>query len=179
MRRLLFALVPFAAGVVACASKTPEPDTKPEIVPVRVAGAEAPLAHGDCVEAVRRAVAKPDLDVEKVPEPLAMKPGPIDTKKMPKGVADKNGYFEIKFQVLVDTLGKPDMKTFSVVRTTHPWLATSVKNAVAKWTFAPAELAGCKVPRTYTLGISPKGKTPAAAKTAAPPAKPPVRPTGG
>jgi hypothetical protein len=131
------------------------------------------------VEAVRRAVAKPDLDVEKVPEPLAMKPGPIDTKKMPKGVADKNGYFEIKFQVLVDTLGKPDMKTFSVVRTTHPWLATSVKNAVAKWTFAPAELAGCKVPRTYTLGISPKGKTPAAAKTAAPPAKPPVRPTGG
>jgi hypothetical protein len=177
MRRSLFALVLFTACAVACASKTPEPDSKPEIVPVRIAGMDAPLAQGDCAEAVRRAVARPDLDVEKVPEPLAMKPGPIDTKKMPKGVADKNGYYEIKFQVLVDTLGKADMKTFSVVTTTHPWLATSVRSAVAKWTFAPAELAGCKVPRNYTLGISPRGKTPAAvtpAKSATPTQKPPA-----
>ena len=41
------------------------------------------------------------------------------------------------------------MKTFEVLKTTHPWLATSFKTAVAKWTFDPAMLAGCKVPRVY------------------------------
>ena len=77
----------------------------------------------------------------------------------------------MKFQVLVDTLGKADMKTFTVVSASHPWLGTSVKSAVAKWKFAPAEVAGCKVPRNYALGISPRGKTPA--KPAA--QKPPTR----
>lgn len=165
-----FALPALAAGLVACASnKEPETDTKPEVSSVRMAGIDAPLARGDCKEAVRRAVEKPDLDVEKVAAPLAMKPAPIDTKKMPKGVADKNGFYEIDFKVMVDTLGKPDMKTFTVVTTTHPWLGTSVKSAVAKWSFSPAEVAGCKVPRMYSLGIKPKGKSPAAPATKKPP----------
>jgi hypothetical protein len=160
IRRLLLAASCGAA--IACAGHAADTDTKPEVVSARVAGVDAPLARGDCQEAVRRAVAKPDLDVEKVAEPVAMKPAAIDTKKMPRSVPDKNGYYEVKFQVLVDTLGKPDMKTFTVVSTTHPWLGTSVKTAVAKWTFSPAEVAGCKVPRMYSLGISPKGKKPAA-----------------
>jgi len=156
-------------GFLGCASGAAETNTKPEVSSVRVAGIDAPLARGDCKEAVRRAVEKPDLDVEKVAAPLAMNPTPIDTKKMPKGVADKNGFYEIDFKVLVDTLGKPDMKTFTVVKTTHPWLGTSVKSAVAKWKFSPAEVAGCKVPRMYSLGITPKGKTPAASAAKKPP----------
>jgi hypothetical protein len=102
---------------------------------------------------------------------VAMKPLPVDARKMPKGVADRNGFYEVRFQVLVDTLGRPDMKTFAVVKTTHPWLSSSVKTAVAKWKFTPAQLAGCKVPRNYVLGISPKGKKPATRSSAA---KPPV-----
>lgn len=155
----------------ACASHTPDPDTQPE-VNARIGVAEAPIARGDCAEALRRATANHELDVEKVPAPLAMTPPPIDVKKMPKSVPDKNGYYQVRFQVLVDTLGKPDMKTFAVVDATNPWLGASVKAAVAKWKFAPAEVAGCKVPRTYSLGLSPRGKAPARATTTK---KPPVR----
>jgi hypothetical protein len=159
MRRLLSVVVLSAA--TACAGHTPDPETQPEEVGARLGTIEAPIKPGDCAEALRRAVVKPDLDVEKVPVPLAMTPPPIDTKKMPRTVPDKNGYYQVKFQVLVDTLGKPDMKTFLVVSASNPWLGTSVKGAVAKWKFAPAVVAGCKVPRNYSLGISPRGKTPA------------------
>src|SRR3954466_3746241 len=150
------------AAVVACAGRTPDPNTESETVNVRVAGIDAPIKPGDCGEAVRRAAANPAIDVERVPAPVAMNPLPVDARKMPKGVADKNGFYEVKFQVLVDTLGKPDMKTFTIVNSTHPWLGTSVKTAVAKWKFAPAQLAGWKVPRNYSLGVSPRGKAPAA-----------------
>ena len=154
--------------VAACAGHTPDPDAQPE-VNARIGTPEAPIARGDCVEARRRAAANPALDVEKVAAPIAMIPPPIDVKKMPKSVPDKNGYYEVKFQVLVDTLGKPDMRTFSVIETTNPWLGTSVKAAVAKWKFSPAEVAGCKVPRNYSLGLSPRGKTPAKTTTKKPP----------
>ena len=169
--------VALAALLSACARKAPDAEPTPEVVGVRLAdNLEAPISRGDCKEAVRRALAKPDLDVDKVPAPLAMNPTPIDARKMPKGVADRNGYYAVKFQVLVDTLGRADMKTFTVVTATHAWLGTSVKGAVAKWTIAPAEVAGCKVPRNYSLGISPKGKTPAAKTPVKPPAtkRPPV-----
>ena len=158
IHRIPFAVC-VAAAVTACASN-PDPNVEPEVVNARVLGIEAPIKRGDCVEAARRAAANPGLDVEKVPAPLTMKPDPVP-KKMPKGVADKNGYYNVQFQVLVDTLGKPDMKTFNVVNASHPWLGTSVKTAVAQWKFTPAEVAGCKVARTYSLGISPRGKTPA------------------
>ena len=65
----------------------------------------------------------------------------------------------------MDTTGKADMKTFVVDTSSHPWLASSVKSAVAQWKFAPAEVAGCKIPRNYSLGISPRGKVPAKAAT--------------
>ncbi len=160
MRRLLSLVVLSATS--ACAGHTPDPETQPEEVGARLGTIEAPIKRGDCAEALRRAAAKPDLDVEKVPVPLAMTPAPIDTRKMPRTVPDKNGYYQVRLQVLVDTLGRADMKTFTVVSATNPWLGTSVKSAVAKWKFAPAEVAGCKVPRNYTLGIAPRGKTPAA-----------------
>jgi hypothetical protein len=55
----------------------------------------------------------------------------------------------VKIDIVVDTLGKAVMKTFTVVATSHPWLATNVKSVIGKWTFSPAQLAGCKVPRVY------------------------------
>lgn len=183
MLRNLSFLTVAALAAAACSSPAPETQPEPEMVGARVNDKlEAPIARGDCREATKRALANPNIDVEKVASPKAMTPPAIDSRKMPRGVADRNGWFAVKFHVLVDTTGKADMRTFEVDTASHPWLATSVKGAVAKWAFAPAEVAGCRIPRNYSLGISPKGKSryvapKPATKTKAKPAakKPPAR----
>ena len=73
-------------------------------------------------------------------------------------------YNDVRVTVLIDTLGKPVMNTFAIVTTTHAWLATKFKSSIAKWTFEPAQLAGCKVPRLW-LGVLTSGKPPAASKS--------------
>jgi hypothetical protein len=170
-----------AASLAACSKPAPETQPEPRMVGARVNDKlEAPIARNDCREATRRAIANPNIEVEKVAAPVAMKPLPVDTRKAPKGVTDRNGWYKVSFHVLVDTAGKADMKTFVVDTASHPWLATSVKSAVARWKFTPAEVAGCKIPRNYSLGISPKNKTPAATRPASRkasksgPAKPPA-----
>jgi hypothetical protein len=104
-----------------------------------------------CSEWVQRAVADPEIAVERVPEPVALKPAPIP-KPLPKGLVGKNGKAEVRIRVLVDTMGTADMRTFTVVKSTHPTLTRSVRSAVATWKFVPAEVAGCKVPRTFNWG---------------------------
>jgi hypothetical protein len=154
--------------LAACSSTTPETQPEPQAVGARLNDKlEGPIAPGDCHEATKRARANPNIDVEKVASPLKVDIAPIGGKRMPKGVADRNGWYTVKFHVVVDTTGKADMKTFAIDTTSHPWLATSIKSAVAKWKFAPAEVAGCKIPRNYSLGITPRGKTPAVTKPAA------------
>ena len=107
------------------------------------------VAFGDCAEALRRAVAKPDLDVDSVPRPVSQRPSAF--ANMPDSVKrhlDVKGS-SIKVDVIVDTLGRPDMKTFKVVTSTHPWLAQNIRAAMPTWRFRAARLAGCKVPRVY------------------------------
>lgn len=128
-------------------------------IPVRAAPPAGAVKYGDCAEAVRRAVAKPDLEVDRLASPHASVPSAVSGKSMPAAVR-RAKYNEVRITVLVDTLGKADMKTFTVVKTTHPWLASSFRTAVAKWTFEPAQLAGCKVPRLW-LGAITSGKPPA------------------
>jgi hypothetical protein len=106
-----------------------------------------PLARGDCVEARRRAALEPDLAVDRVPAPIAMRPAPF--QRMPGSALRRDGSAEIKIDVIVDTLGRADMKTFKVVKVSHPWFADNVRGVVGKWRFTPARLAGCKVPRVY------------------------------
>ena len=127
--------------------------------PVRVAPPVGAVKPGDCPEALRRALAKPDLEVDRLASPRASVPSAVSGKAMPTAVR-RAKYNEVRITVLVDTLGKADMRTFKVVKTTHPWLASSFKTAVAKWTFDPAQLAGCKVPRLW-LGAITSGKPPA------------------
>jgi hypothetical protein len=133
----------------ACSkNQTSDVDMAPEpVVNVRVAPADQPVAPGDCVEARRRAALKPDLPVDRLPAPVAAKPPAL--QKVPNSALRKDGSAEVKVDVLIDTLGKADMKTFAVVTTSSPWLATNVKGVIGKWTFSPAELAGCRVPRIY------------------------------
>lgn len=162
-RYLVFALA--AVALAACSAKGPETQPEPKAVGARLNDRlEAPITRGDCREATRRAVANPNIDVEKVAAPLKVDIAPIGGKGMPRGVADRNGWYTVKFHVVVDTTGRADMKTFAIDTTSHPWLATSIKGSVAKWKFAPAEVAGCKIPRNYSLGITPRGKTPATTK---------------
>ena len=116
--------------------------------PVRMAPPDPVVT---CVEWVQRATADPEIAVERVPEPVRLDPVPIP-RRLPKGVVGKDGKAEIRIRVLVDTLGTADMRTFTVVKSTHPTLTRSVRAAVAKWKFVPAEVGGCKVPRNFNSG---------------------------
>src|SRR3954470_19665318 len=99
-----------AAALAACSKSKPATQPEPEMVGARVNDKlEAPIARGDCREATRRAVANPNIDVERVASPLRVDVAPIGGKSMPKGVADRNGWYTVKFHVLVDTTGKADM----------------------------------------------------------------------
>jgi hypothetical protein len=115
---------------------------------VRLAPAGATVS---CAEWVRRAAASPELDVERVPAPVAYDPPPIP-RRLPPGVVGRDGRAEVRIKVVVDTLGRADMRTFRVVRSTHPKLTASVRHAVARWKFQPAEVGGCKVPRIFNWG---------------------------
>ena len=147
--RLLACLL---ACLPAACSSNPDPDLVPD-QPVRIAAPQKPIKQGDCPEALRRALADVDLTVDRLPSPRALVPSPLPVKSMPPEVRTAK-YNSVKITVVVDTLGHADMRTFAVVRTTHPWLASSVKSAVAKWKFQPAELAGCKVPRQFEWGAT-------------------------
>lgn len=144
----------------ACAGN---PDPEPEMVPevaVRVAPPLGAVQPGDCPEALRRARAKPDLEVDRLASPKAKLGTALQDRAMPAAVR-RAKYNDVRISVLIDTLGKPDMSTFTVVKTTHPWLATKFRSSIAKWTFEPAQLAGCRVPRVW-LGVLTSGKPPRA-----------------
>jgi hypothetical protein len=149
MLRRCLALVLISAA--ACAGN-PAPETGPDIAQetvtaVRIAPTEQPVAPGDCVEALRRALAKPDLAVDRIPAPVTAKPSAL--QRPPRAALNKDGSAEIKVDVVIDTVGKADMSTFTVVKSSNKWLTDNVKSVLPKWTFAPAQLAGCKVPRLY------------------------------
>jgi hypothetical protein len=137
-------------GAACAANRAPRTDPDVAVQPVRtvsIAPAEQPVAPGDCAEAVRRAVAKPDLTVDRLPSPLVAKPAAL--QRPPRSALNKDGSAVINVDVLIDTLGKADMRTFTVVKSSNKWLTQNVKTVLPKWTFSPAQLAGCKVPRVY------------------------------
>ena len=141
-----------AAVILAACASNADPELVPD-QPVRIAAPMKPITPGDCPEALRRAAADVDLPVDRLPSPRAYVPAPLPGKTMPPEVRSAK-YNAVKITVIVDTLGRADMKTFAVVRSTHPWLASSVKSAVAKWKFTPAEVAGCRVPRQFEWGAT-------------------------
>lgn len=106
-----------------------------------------------CVLAREEAATDPRLDVEKVPAPIAMTPAPI-RRPVPRTALRRDGSSVIRVEVLVDTLGKPDMTTFKVLESSNAWFTTGARNAIAKWSFTPAERDGCKVARYYQFSAS-------------------------
>ena len=144
-RRSIALLLLLSFAACSHSAPPPAPAAEPE-VNARIAG---PLQQGDCVEARRRAALQPDLEVERIPAVVVMKPAPF--KDTPESALRKDGSAEIKIDVIVDTLGNPDMTTFKVVKVSNKWFTENVRRVMPKWTFTPALLAGCKVPRVYHL----------------------------
>ncbi len=141
------ALVLASALFAACAPKPPV-TTAPQLL--------APPAD-PCVLAREDAALNPRLDVERVPTPVKMDPAPIKTP-VPRTVIRASRGTSIQAEVKVDTLGKPDMATFTMLETPHTYYTTNLKAAVAKWTFEPALRNGCKVARFYkfTVNLGPR-----------------------
>ena len=106
-----------------------------------------------CVLARQDAVANPRLEVERVPAPVKMDPAPIKTP-VPRTVLRASRGTAIHAEVLVDTLGHPDMSTFAMLESPNVWYTTNLKAAMAKWTFAPATRSGCKVPRYFQFVVN-------------------------
>ena len=135
----IFGSLAIIASVAACAG-TAQPST-------RNARILAPPADS-CVLAREDAAADPRLEVERVPTPVQMVPPPIRTP-VPRSAVRRDGSSTLKVEVMVDTLGKPDMSTFTVIESTSAWLSTGARNAISRWSFEPALRNGCKVPRFY------------------------------
>lgn len=168
-----FPLAAAALFVAAACAGGPRPLAEPE--PVRnasIAPADAPLKYGDCVEARRRLDADPEMVLDKVPEPLAMKPAPF--QKVPARAWNKDGSAVVKVEVMVDTLGRPEMNTFKVVEVSNKWFETNLRTVLPKWKFSPATVAGCKVRRVYrfTATVPSRAERAKAAQANAPAKKP-------
>lgn len=106
-----------------------------------------------CVLAREDARLNPRLDVERVSSPVKMDPTPI-RRPVPRTALNRDGSSVIKVEVLVDTLGRPDMTTFRVIESSNVWFTNGAKAAIAKWTFDPAYRNGCKVARYYQFAAS-------------------------
>lgn len=119
-----------------------------------------------CQLAREDAAADPHLDVERVPTPVKMDPPPI-RRPVPRNVLRRDGSAAIRVEVLVDTLGRPDMATFAVLESSNVWFTTGAKAAIAKWTFEPAlRDARC---RATTCSAPPPRRGPGADRLAHPP----------
>ena len=149
------AVVMIAAACAACAKK-PEPavNARP-MTEAEVAAAK--VQPGDCVEARRRAAARTDLEVDRLPELLS---GPRPFTPTPASVKadiDKKG-MSFKANVVIDTLGRARVRTLNVIETSNEWFPRNLKALLPRMKFSPAMLAGCKVERVYLFQASAKPK---------------------
>lgn len=159
MSRLLpVSALTLTLAVASACSQAPRPETEPEVRNASVAAADKALVHGDCDEARRRLAEQPDMPVDRVPEPLAMRPAPF--QKVPASAWNKDGSAVIKVEVMVDTLGRAEMSTFRPVQVSNPWFTANLRSVLPRWRFTPASLAGCKVRRAYRFSatVPPRAK---------------------
>ncbi len=105
----------------------------------------------------------PGLAVDRAPGVVKYDPRPLMPPKggYPRGVIRRDGTTKVKVSVVVDTTGKPDMKTFAVIETTHAWLADNLKSLIPKWTYTPAYKNGCRVAGLWVFTATPGARRPA------------------
>lgn len=112
-----------------------------------------PAVVADGCDAIRAEIAASNAPVDQPATPLAMKPAPV-RRPVPRQVLAASRTPTLEVTVVVDTLGKPQMKTFTVVKSSHRWYADGARAAIAKWTFRPAMHRGCKIERPYRFGFT-------------------------
>src|SRR5690242_6001201 len=117
-RTILCAAASFLAACAHASNPVLQPETSARIAD--------PLRPGDCLEARRRAALQPDLEVDRLPAPVVMRPAPF--RDVPTSALRKDGSAEIKIDVLVDTLGRADLGTFKVVKVSNKWFTTNVRS---------------------------------------------------
>jgi hypothetical protein len=145
--------IAFAATLAlsACTPPPPPAPLAPEPAPVA-------LASDDLCYLVQAEAAKsPGLEVDRAPDVVKYDPRPLMPPKggYPRGVIRRDGKTLVKVSVVVDTTGKADMATFTVVETTHKWLGDNLKSVVPKWTFTPAMKNGCRVAGLWVFTATP------------------------
>ncbi|MHB1311920.1 MAG: hypothetical protein ACYC3L_07865 [Gemmatimonadaceae bacterium] len=141
----------------ALAACTPPPK------PVAVAPAPAALANSDlCYLVQAEAARNPGLDVDRAPDVVKYDPKPLQPPRggFPRGVIRRDGTTRVKVSVVVDTVGRADMATFTVIETTHKWLADNLKGNIPKWTFTPAVKGGCRVAGLWVFSAAPGARRP-------------------
>jgi hypothetical protein len=76
---------------------------------------------------------------------------PQPTTASASGVAKGTG---LVVQVVVDTLGNPDARSFQVLRAPNEAAAAAVRRAFLGWRFIPAMFQGCKVPQLVQTEVT-------------------------
>ena len=141
-----------------------------------------PVVGNDmCYLVQAEAAQHPDLNVDRAPDVVKYDPRPLQPPKggYPRGVIRRDGTTKVKISVVVDTTGTPDMTTFQVVETTHPWLADNIKALLPKWSFTPAVKTGCHVAGLWVFTAAPGAKPvvqPATKPATRPATKPAIKP---
>ena len=136
-----------ASVAVACA-RGPKPIEPAATVPVQIS-IDRPLS---CAEVAARVSTNPLLDVDQVPSPIAFEP-PALKYLVPNYVA-RSRRPNVSIEVVIDTLGRANMKTFNVVRSSHKYYTDQLKTAVSQWRFTSALIGPCKVPGIYRFAMS-------------------------
>ncbi|MEK7239386.1 MAG: hypothetical protein AAB224_02270 [Gemmatimonadota bacterium] len=153
MNRHRLAALAAAMILAACARPAPAPVLAP---------APEPVFSDLCYLVQAEAAKQPSLEVDRTPAVVKYEPKPLLAPKggYPRGVIRRDGKTKVQVSVVVDTAGKADMTTFTVVETTHPWLATNIKGLIPKWTFTPAMKNGCHVAGLWVFTATPGARKP-------------------
>ncbi len=161
----LIAACSAALALAAC-----KPAAPPTPAPEPVALTDSSLCNLVQAEAAK----EPSLNVDRTPDVVKYDPTPLAPPKggYPRGVIRRDGTTKVKVSVVVDTAGKPDMGTFTVIETTHAWLSDNLKSLIPKWQFTPAYKNGCRVAGLWVFTAAP-GQKP----QPSPPVKKPSTPT--
>lgn len=88
--------------------------------------------------------------VEKAVVALERNPKPV----YPSVLQSANVNGEVLAQFVVDTTGHVDMSTFRALRATDELFVQSVRRALAKWQFLPAEVGGTKVRQLVQMPLT-------------------------
>ena len=90
---------------------------------------------------------------EDVTKPAAKKPGDFRVLRYPDRLRASGRSGVVRAQFVVDRNGRADMSTFRVLETDDDAFTRSVRDAVARFDFAPAELNGAPVPQVFEMGV--------------------------